>query len=80
MKKATFRCFLIRPEDSVKFVVGDEEDCRYAQEVMESHPIAGEIFFSPVYGTDYQPIIRFILKNNLPVRFSSQLHKIIGVK
>ena len=57
----------IRPEDSVKFVVGDEEDCRYAQEVMESHPIAGEIFFSPVYGTDYQPIIRFILKNNLPV-------------
>ena len=47
---------------------------------MESHPIAGEIFFSPVYGTDYQPIIRFILKNNLPVRFQLQLHKIIGVK
>jgi 7-carboxy-7-deazaguanine synthase len=70
----------IRPEDSVKFVVGDEEDCRYAQEVMERHPIAGEIFFSPVYGTDYQPVIRFILKNSLPVRFQLQLHKIIGVK
>jgi len=71
---------LIRPEDSVKFVVGDGEDCRYAQEAMESRPIAGEIFFSPVHGTDYQPIIRFILKNNLPVRFQLQLHKIIGVK
>ena len=28
----------IRPEDSVKFVVKDEADCRYAQEVMTSAP------------------------------------------
>jgi 7-carboxy-7-deazaguanine synthase len=69
----------IRPEDSVKFVVKDEADCRYAQEVMKTHPIAGEIFFSPVYGTDYPEITRFILVNNLPVRFQIQLHKILGV-
>ena len=48
----------IRPEDSVKFVVNDEADCRYAQEVMKSHPIAGEIFFSPVFGTDYTADIK----------------------
>jgi len=70
----------IRPEDSVKFVVGNDEDCRYAQEVIEDHSITGEIFFSPVYGTDYQSVVRFILKNNLPVRFQVQLHKILGVK
>lgn len=70
----------IRPEDSVKFVVGDIEDCRYAQEVIEHHAIAGEIFVSPVYGTDYHPVVRFILDHNLPVRFQVQLHKIIGVK
>jgi 7-carboxy-7-deazaguanine synthase len=70
----------IRPEDSVKFVVKDEEDCRYAQEVMKIHPIAGEIFFSPVFGTDYKPITRFVLVNNLPVRFQLQLHKILGVQ
>ncbi|WP_321505288.1 radical SAM protein [uncultured Methanoregula sp.] len=70
----------IRPQDSVKFVVHDEEDCRYAQEVMNTHRIAGEIFFSPVFGSDYTPITRFILINNLPVRFQLQLHKIIGVK
>jgi 7-carboxy-7-deazaguanine synthase len=70
----------IRPEDSVKFVVGDEEDCRYAQEVIARHPIVGECFISPVYGTDYGAVVRFILKNNLPVRFQLQLHKIIGVK
>jgi len=70
----------IRECDSVKFVVADEEDCRYANEVMNARPIRGEIFFSPVYGADYQPIIRFILKNCLPVRFQVQLHKIVGVK
>jgi 7-carboxy-7-deazaguanine synthase len=47
---------------------------------MNAHHISGETFFSPVYGTDYAPIIRFILACNLPVRFQIQLHKIIGVK
>jgi 7-carboxy-7-deazaguanine synthase len=69
----------VRPEDSVKFVVKDEPDCRYALEVMKSHPIAGEVFFSPVFGTDYRLIARFVLENNLPVRFQLQLHKILGV-
>ena len=70
----------IRPEDTVKFVVMDENDCRYAQEVIASHRIAGEIFFSPVFGTDYRVISKFILTNNMPVRMQVQLHKIIGVK
>jgi 7-carboxy-7-deazaguanine synthase len=70
----------IRPQDSVKFVLKDETDCRYAQEIMASYRIAGEIFFSPVAGSNYAPIAQFILANNLPVRFQLQLHKIIGVK
>ena len=70
----------IRPQDSVKFVVGGPEDCRYAQEVLARHAIAGECFFSPVYGTDYNAIVRFILDNNLPVRFQLQLHKVLGLK
>ena len=70
----------IHPEDTVKFVVMDENDCRYAQDVIASHRIAGEIFFSPVFGTDYTIISKFILTNNLPVRMQVQLHKVIGVK
>ena len=70
----------IRPQDSVKFVVKDEADCRYAQDVMKTHRIAGEIFISPVFGTDYKTISKFVLVNNLPVRIQIQLHKIIGVK
>jgi 7-carboxy-7-deazaguanine synthase len=70
----------IRPEDTVKFVVMDENDCRYAQDVIASHRIAGEIFFSPVFGTDYGIISKFILTHTLPVRMQVQLHKVIGVK
>jgi 7-carboxy-7-deazaguanine synthase len=71
---------MLRPQDSVRFVVKDEADCRYAQEVMGTHRIACEIFFSPVSGTDYKAISKYILTNNLPVRFQLQLHKLIGVK
>lgn len=70
----------IRPQDSVKFVVNNDADCRYAMGVMSLHRIAGEIFFSPVFGTDYSEISRFVLTNNLPVRFQLQLHKILGVQ
>jgi 7-carboxy-7-deazaguanine synthase len=70
----------LRPEDSVKFVVKDEADCRYAHEIIRSHRIPCEIFLSPVFGTDYQVISKFILVNNLPVRMQVQLHKVIGVK
>lgn len=69
----------IRSQDSVKFVVNDEADCRYAQKVMNTHQIAGEIFFSPVFGTGCSEITKFILTNNLPVRFQIQLHKILGI-
>ena len=70
----------IRPQDSVRFVVMDEADCRYAQDIIATYQIRSEIFLSPVYGSDYTVISKFILVNNLPVRFQLQLHKIIGVK
>ena len=71
---------MIRPEDSVKFVVKDLADCRYAQEVIRNHNITGEIFISPVFGTDYKLIAKFVLTSGLPARMQVQLHKIIGVK
>jgi 7-carboxy-7-deazaguanine synthase len=70
----------LRLKDSVKFVVKDQTDCQYALEIITSHRISGEIFISPVFGSDYKMIAKFILDNNLPVRFQIQLHKIAGVK
>ena len=70
----------LRPQDSVKFVVKDETDCQYARDIIAKRLIPCEIFFSPVSGSDYKTIVRFILINDLPVRFQLQLHKLIGVK
>ena len=70
----------IRSEDSVKFVVMDRTDCLYAQEVIESHDIAGTVFISPVWGGNYREIADFILEEGIEARFQLQLHKSIGVK
>ena len=69
----------LKPKDSVKFVVGTDEDLTYAQSVIENYSIHAEIFISPVYGTDYQHIAAYILKQNLPARLQLQLHKFIGM-
>ncbi len=70
----------IRDSDTVKFVVADFADCKYADDVIRAHSIEGEIFISPVEGSDYGAIARYVLEHDLPVRFQLQLHKIIGMK
>jgi 7-carboxy-7-deazaguanine synthase len=70
----------ITPRDCVKFVVADEDDLLYARAVMARYDIRGEIFVSPVEGSDYRAIADYIVEENLPVRFQLQLHKILGVK
>ena len=70
----------LRPGDAVKFVVGDLADLAYLEDVLEAHPTAAEIYVSPVHGADPGPIVERILDRNLPVRFSLQLHKLIGVR
>lgn len=70
----------LRNEDSVKFVVSNEGDCRYAEGILRTYPIAAQSFVSPVYGSEYATIAGFILDHNLPVRFQLQLHKLIGVR
>lgn len=69
----------LRTTDSVKFVVGTDEDLAYAAEVIRTEAILAEIFISPVFGTDYHRVAEYILRNNLPARMQVQLHKIIGL-
>ncbi|HOJ96670.1 MAG TPA: 7-carboxy-7-deazaguanine synthase, partial [Methanospirillum sp.] len=69
----------LKPIDSVKFVVGTDEDLNYTKEIITTHPTRAEIFISPVYGTDYQHIATYILSHNLPARMQLQLHKFIGL-
>lgn len=69
----------LRPTDSVKFVVGTEDDLTYVHDIIREYPISAEIFISPVYGTDYKRIASYILNYNLPARMQLQLHKCIGM-
>ena len=68
------------PEDAVKFVVADLADLAYMENVLDAHPTRAEVFVSPVHGADAGPIVARIVARNLPVRFSLQLHKLIGVR
>ena len=70
----------ISENDAVKFVVADRGDCDYAVTLLKDHPLRGEIFFSPVFGSDYREIADFIVTCDLRVRLQFQLHRIIGVQ
>jgi 7-carboxy-7-deazaguanine synthase len=70
----------ISEADSIKFVVADCDDCRYAEGVLATYPVRGEIFFSPMSGSKYREIADFLLERDLPARLQIQLHKIIGVR
>jgi 7-carboxy-7-deazaguanine synthase len=70
---------LLTNNDAVKFVVEGEEDCQYASEILESYPVKGEAFISPVYGSDYRTIARYVLEHHLRARFQLQLHRILEV-
>lgn len=69
----------ITNKDSVKFVVRDLEDCEYAERVIDEYTVAGEIFFSPVEGSDSPGIARYLLERDIPARLQLQLHKILGM-
>ncbi len=71
---------MLSSNDSVKYVVADEADCRYAEGVMRTYRPTAEQIFSPVSGSDYRTIARFALSLDPPARFQMQLHKILGVR
>ena len=71
---------LLGPEDAVQVVVADLHDLAYMETVLKGQPTAAEVFVSPVHGADAEPIVARIIERDLPVRFSLQLHKLIGVR
>ncbi len=70
----------IKKKDCLKFVIGSREGYLFSKKFILKHldKIKGEIYFSPVYGKiSYEEVVKWILEDNLDVRFSLQLHKII---
>nr|WP_301287505.1 radical SAM protein [Methanocalculus alkaliphilus] len=71
---------LIRPADTVKFVVADQGDLDYAAGILREHPIAGEVIISPVHGADYHAVAQEIIGWTHDIRLQLQLHKQIGMR
>lgn len=71
---------LLGAHDEVKFVLCDEADYRWAQDIIAQHHLAEKcpILFSPVHGTmNPTQLAEWILRDRMPVRLQVQLHKIL---
>lgn len=70
----------LRENDTLTFVVRDEQDCRYADAILAKMKPACEVFFSLLEGSCGQDIARYICDHACGVRMQIQLHKQIGVR
>ena len=74
---------LLAPHDEVKFVILDRRDYEWSRELIKKYKIneTASILFSPVYGKlELKEMVKWILKDRLPVRLQTQLHKVIWSK
>ncbi|MCP4378698.1 MAG: radical SAM protein [bacterium] len=70
----------LRPTDEAKFVICDRNDYDFARDILARHSLSElcTVIFSPVAGQlAAADLAKWILQDNLPVRFGIQLHKII---
>jgi 7-carboxy-7-deazaguanine synthase len=72
---------LLTKKDEVKFVIGSEEDYRWAKGMVEEHRLnqrCAAVLFSPVFGKiEAKDIVDWIVRDKLDVRFQLQMHKFI---
>ena len=67
-------------KDQIKFVIGDDEDYQWSKTIMTEYQLQDrcELLFSPVMGQQNPTeLADKILRDNLPVRFQIQLHKLL---
>lgn len=72
---------LLRPEDTVKFVIGSREDLERAKEIMEQYGLIGrcQVYLSPVFGQiEPAEMAEFLTEHRMNgVRMQIQIHKVI---
>jgi 7-carboxy-7-deazaguanine synthase len=71
---------LLTDRDELKFVVADEDDYRWARELVRERRLAERcpVHFSPVHGElDPETLAGWILRDRLPVRLQLQIHKLL---
>ncbi len=71
----------LRPQDEVKFVLGDRNDYEWARQVTRDKQLSRRchaVLMGPVFGR-LQPadLAAWIIQDRLPVRLNLQIHKVI---
>ena len=70
----------LKPSDEVKFVIGDRDDYEWAKQKIYHYKIDQlcSVLLSPTHNEiNPDEIVKWILQDNLNVRFQIQLHKVI---
>jgi 7-carboxy-7-deazaguanine synthase len=70
----------LKPDDEVKFVIGNREDYEWSKEIIEKYYLKNKckILMGCVFGElSNVELATWILEDHLPVRFQIQLHKYI---
>lgn len=70
----------LKPIDEVKFVIGSREDFDWSKELISKYQLNKkcEVLFSVVFGKlTAEELVKWILEENLNVRFQLQMHKVI---
>lgn len=70
----------LRARDAVKFVICDENDYRWAAELIRARRLGEqtEVLLSPAHGTvDPRDLVDWMLRDGLPARLNLQLHKYV---
>ena len=68
----------IKPNDEIKFVIGNRKDYNWAKEKINKYNLLNKctILMSPIYNEiEPKTITKWILEDNLNIRFQIQLHK-----
>lgn len=71
---------LLTRHDEIKFVICDENDYRWAMQILRQHHLDEkcEVLFSAAHGTlNSTRLAEWVLCDHLPVRMQVQLHKIL---
>lgn len=66
-------------EDDLKFVVGDEEDYRYAKGVLKGYGGGATPLLQPVGGTEARWLAERAVEDCLDARVQVQLHRLLGL-
>lgn len=77
-KKSQFQNInLLKKDDQLKFVIKNKEDYDYAKHIVNEYKPVCEVFFQPVWRENPNKLAEWIITDQLNVKLSLQLHKII---